>query len=69
MAAKRLRAIFSSGGPLPFEVAQESKRLLGPVPIEVYGSSETGGIAWRSSDTKIERSMDAFSRRGLAHRC
>ena len=45
MAAKRLRAIFSSGGPLPFEVAQESKRLLGRVPIEVYGSSETGGIA------------------------
>jgi acyl-CoA synthetase (AMP-forming)/AMP-acid ligase II/3-hydroxymyristoyl/3-hydroxydecanoyl-(acyl carrier protein) dehydratase len=47
MAAKQLRAIFSSGGPLPFEVAQESKRLLGQVPIEVYGSSETGGIAWR----------------------
>jgi acyl-CoA synthetase (AMP-forming)/AMP-acid ligase II len=47
MAAKQLRAIFSSGGPLPFEVAQESKRLLGRVPIEVYGSSETGGIAWR----------------------
>ena len=46
-ATERLRAVFSSGGPLPFEVAQESKRLLGHLPIEVYGSSETGGIAWR----------------------
>jgi acyl-CoA synthetase (AMP-forming)/AMP-acid ligase II/3-hydroxymyristoyl/3-hydroxydecanoyl-(acyl carrier protein) dehydratase len=45
--AHRPRTVFSSGGPLPFEVAQESERLLGVVPIEVYGSSETGGIAWR----------------------
>src|SRR5262245_14330956 len=50
-ATKRLRAVFSSGGPLPFEVAQESKRLIGPLPIEVYGSSETGGIAWRRQET------------------
>jgi acyl-CoA synthetase (AMP-forming)/AMP-acid ligase II len=46
-AVHRLRAVFSSGGPLPFEVAQETQRVLGHVPIEVYGSSETGGIAWR----------------------
>jgi hypothetical protein len=46
-AAHRPRTVFSSGGPLPFEVAQETERLLGVVPIEVYGSSETGGIAWR----------------------
>jgi acyl-coenzyme A synthetase/AMP-(fatty) acid ligase len=44
---QRLRAVFSSGGPLPAEVAHTTKRLLGKVPIEVYGSSETGGIAWR----------------------
>jgi acyl-coenzyme A synthetase/AMP-(fatty) acid ligase/3-hydroxymyristoyl/3-hydroxydecanoyl-(acyl carrier protein) dehydratase len=42
-----LRAVFSSGGPLPAEVAQASGQLLGQVAIEVYGSSETGGIAWR----------------------
>ncbi|MGS0744072.1 ApeI family dehydratase, partial [Glaciimonas sp. GG7] len=29
------------------EVAQEAGRLLGRIPIEVYGSSETGGIGWR----------------------
>jgi acyl-coenzyme A synthetase/AMP-(fatty) acid ligase len=46
-AAQRLRAVFSSGGPLAFDVAQECKRIIGRVPIEVYGSSETGGIAWR----------------------
>ena len=46
-AAQRLRAVFSSGGPLSFDAAQECQRLLGHLPIEVYGSSETGGIAWR----------------------
>jgi 3-hydroxymyristoyl/3-hydroxydecanoyl-(acyl carrier protein) dehydratase len=48
----RLRAVFSSGGPLSFEAACETKRLLGRVPIEVYGSSETGGIAWRQQLTR-----------------
>lgn len=51
-AAPRLRAVFSSGGPLPFEVAQECQRLMGRVPIEVYGSSETGGIAWRQQESR-----------------
>lgn len=46
-AAAGLHAIFSSGGPLPADVAYEAQRLLGQPPIEVYGSSETGGIAWR----------------------
>ncbi|RJG02740.1 AMP-binding protein [Noviherbaspirillum sedimenti] len=45
--AHRLRGVFSSGGPLPPEVAHATARRLGRVPIEVYGSSETGGIAWR----------------------
>ena len=43
----RLHAIFSSGGPLAQDAAQASAQLLGKVPIEIYGSSETGGIAWR----------------------
>jgi acyl-coenzyme A synthetase/AMP-(fatty) acid ligase len=46
-AAGRLKAVFSSGGPLSRSVAHDSERLLGRAPIEVYGSSETGGIAWR----------------------
>src|SRR5258705_4775011 len=59
-ATKRLRAIFSSGGPLPFEVAKETQRLLGRVPIEVYGSSETGGIAWRRQETKTNDAWTPF---------
>jgi acyl-coenzyme A synthetase/AMP-(fatty) acid ligase len=46
-AAHRVRTVFSSGGPLPVEVAHATTRLLGRAPVEVYGSSETGGIAWR----------------------
>ena len=40
--------IFSSGGPLPAKAAEAYVRQLGAAPIEVYGSSETGGIGWRS---------------------
>ncbi len=43
----RLRAVFSSGGPLPEEAALQARALLGVAPTEVFGSSETGGIAWR----------------------
>jgi acyl-CoA synthetase (AMP-forming)/AMP-acid ligase II/3-hydroxymyristoyl/3-hydroxydecanoyl-(acyl carrier protein) dehydratase len=56
MTSKRLQAVFSSGGPLPFEVACEVNRLLGAVPIEVYGSSETGGIAWRQQRSRMDDS-------------
>jgi acyl-coenzyme A synthetase/AMP-(fatty) acid ligase len=43
----QLVAVFSSGGPLPADTAQAVGDLLRQTPIEVYGSSETGGIAWR----------------------
>ncbi|WP_256078965.1 AMP-binding protein [Massilia sp. YIM B04103] len=46
-AADRLRAMFSSGGPLPEEAALAAGVMLGQVPLEIYGSSETGGVAWR----------------------
>jgi acyl-coenzyme A synthetase/AMP-(fatty) acid ligase len=42
-----LRTVFSSGGPLSVEVANNTENMLGQIPIEIYGSSETGGIAWR----------------------
>jgi acyl-coenzyme A synthetase/AMP-(fatty) acid ligase/3-hydroxymyristoyl/3-hydroxydecanoyl-(acyl carrier protein) dehydratase len=42
-----LRAVFSSGGPLPPEAADSTLALLGVAPVEVYGSSETGGVGWR----------------------
>ena len=46
-ARSGLVGIFSSGGPLPLEAAASASALLGHSPIEVFGSSETGGIAWR----------------------
>lgn len=42
-----LRAVFSSGGPLAPEASQAAHELMQQSPIEVFGSSETGGIAWR----------------------
>ena len=46
-AASMLRGVFSSGGPLAADAAMATGAMLGQVPIEVYGSSETGGVAWR----------------------
>ncbi|MGH7886282.1 MAG: AMP-binding protein, partial [Candidatus Binatia bacterium] len=59
-APQRLRAVFSSGGPLSFDVAQECKRIMGRVPIEVYGSSETGGIAWRQQESSENQAWTAL---------
>lgn len=42
-----VQRVFSSGGPLTADAAAHSLRLLGQSPTEVFGSSETGGIAWR----------------------
>lgn len=42
-----LRLVFSSGGPLPADAAHDVKRLWGQAAVEVFGSTETGGIAWR----------------------
>ncbi|WP_087019010.1 AMP-binding protein [Thaumasiovibrio subtropicus] len=44
-------AIFSSGGPLPLQAASNAETLLGQRPNEVFGSTETGGIAWRKQRT------------------
>ena len=41
------RTIFSSGAPLSLETSESLKRLSKNAPIEVFGSTETGGIAWR----------------------
>lgn len=46
-ARDQLRAVFSSGGMLEAGASLHARTLLGRAPIEVYGSSETGGVAWR----------------------
>ncbi|MDN3629854.1 AMP-binding protein [Vibrio lentus] len=47
----QLAGVFSSGGPLPTESAHQSRNLLGHLPIEVFGSTETGGIAFRQQES------------------
>ncbi|VVD66484.1 Phenyloxazoline synthase MbtB [Pandoraea pneumonica] len=55
------RLTFSSGGPLPADAALQCARLArvsraaasvsdACAPVEVFGSTETGGIAWRQQD-------------------
>ncbi|WP_434699329.1 AMP-binding protein [Pseudomonas sp. D1-1] len=46
-ALSSVRRVFSSGGALPAEAARSLQQRLGQWPTEVFGSSETGGIAWR----------------------
>jgi uncharacterized membrane protein/acyl-CoA synthetase (AMP-forming)/AMP-acid ligase II len=41
--------IFASGGVLSFETAKQTGEVFGFWPVEVYGSTETSGIAWRQS--------------------
>lgn len=43
----RLRAVFSSGGTLTRDAAGQIARRSGKQVIEIYGSSESGGIGWR----------------------
>lgn len=39
--------IFTSGGVLLPEIARETERIFGFCPLEIYGSTETSGIAYR----------------------
>jgi acyl-CoA synthetase (AMP-forming)/AMP-acid ligase II len=62
----RVRKVFSSGGELPADAARALQQRLGQAPIEIYGSSETGGIGWRQGTpqwtpfpgTQISRDAD-----------
>lgn len=45
-----LKTIFSSGGALPKNAAQQIAQCGKQAVIEIYGSSETGGIAWRQQN-------------------
>jgi 3-hydroxymyristoyl/3-hydroxydecanoyl-(acyl carrier protein) dehydratase len=55
-----LSAIFSSGGPLPADAATQIFTSAGRPVIEVYGSTETGGIAWRQTCGRIDAPWQPF---------
>jgi len=44
------RMTFSSGGPLSNASASGIHRAWGTAPTEIFGSTETGGIAWRKQE-------------------
>jgi uncharacterized membrane protein/3-hydroxymyristoyl/3-hydroxydecanoyl-(acyl carrier protein) dehydratase len=46
--------IFTSGGVLEPETARKTSEVFGFWPVEVYGSTETSGIAWRQSFNGLE---------------
>ncbi|RTR07251.1 AMP-binding protein [Halomonas nitroreducens] len=46
-ATDRLARVHSSGAPLSATASAHARRVLGAPVEEIYGSSETGGIAWR----------------------
>lgn len=39
--------VFSAGAPLPVTAASDAKRIFGTVPTEIFGSTETGALAFR----------------------
>jgi 3-hydroxymyristoyl/3-hydroxydecanoyl-(acyl carrier protein) dehydratase len=53
-AASRLQAVFSSGGLLDAQASGHARTLLRRSPVEVYGSSESGGIAWRTQEAAAD---------------
>ncbi|MFN4290529.1 MAG: AMP-binding protein [Permianibacter sp.] len=52
-------AVFSSGAPLPRAAALQLQQALGKAPLEVLGSTETGGVAWRQRDAATLAATDA----------
>lgn len=61
-AAGHWRAIFSSGGLLPGEQAADAQRVLRACPIEVLGSTETSGVAWRCQEDSGDDAWAVFPR-------
>lgn len=53
--AGRCHPVFSSGGPLDETTADAVAKGLGAAPVEVFGSTETGGVAWRQQSCQFDR--------------
>ena len=54
--AAQVAGLFSSGAPLPDAPAQALSERWGRAAVEVYGSTETGGVAWRAWEGIADRS-------------
>tara|TARA_R110000744_G_scaffold1965_6_gene7676 strand:+ start:5993 stop:7363 length:1371 start_codon:yes stop_codon:yes gene_type:complete len=58
--SKSLIGIFSSGGLLPLATSQALFQQMNIAPTEVYGSTETGGIAWRRGQHSEDEPWQVF---------
>jgi len=52
--------VFSSGGPLSFDTSKQFTQQMGIAPTEVFGSTETGGIAWRCGQHSVKTAWTLF---------
>jgi acyl-coenzyme A synthetase/AMP-(fatty) acid ligase len=62
-----LHCVFSSGGPLDADKNIELQQQLECRLIEVYGSTETGGIGWRQRNSIKDDIWQTFSGVSVAH--
>lgn len=73
IALQQLRCIFSSGAPFKREDSLLANEYLGTAVLEVYGSTETGGIAWRQQSPQVDALWQAMPgvqvRRDTASEC
>jgi acyl-coenzyme A synthetase/AMP-(fatty) acid ligase len=58
--APNFSAIFSSGGLLSLVTSQALSQQMNIAPTEVYGSTETGGIAWRRGQSSSNEPWQVF---------
>jgi len=56
----KFSSTFSSGGPLLFSTSQRFEQQMQHAPIEVFGSTETGGIAWRCGQPDKKSAWQLF---------
>lgn len=55
LPAQQFSFVLSAGGVLPFEVVDSVQRCFRTSPYEIYGSTETGVIAWRHFDQEYKK--------------
>jgi acyl-CoA synthetase (AMP-forming)/AMP-acid ligase II/3-hydroxymyristoyl/3-hydroxydecanoyl-(acyl carrier protein) dehydratase len=67
-ALTHLNAIFSSGGPLQHATAQQILANSGQSVIEIFGSSESGGIAWRQQNNEPVTAWTLFEGMALTRK-
>ncbi len=50
--AQRPRRVFTAGAKLPDEAAVETARIFGASLVEIFGSTDTGIVAWRDGESR-----------------